>query len=207
MANLALAIADGGTRVLVVDADAAGDDVTARLLPRVPTADGFEQVLAGQRALADCVLPSPFNHAVAVLGSGPATPSRVSGMARSKAAEMLFAEARACYDVVLIDTPALEQEADATGLVHASDAAVVVVNPNELIRVHAEMAARLAAAGADVAGYIYNRAPRGPRHPRNRHPGASARPVSRPPGRLPALADTRPLAPVNGRPSSPPAQT
>ena len=86
VANLALAIAEGGTRVLVVDADAADGGLTARLLPGTPAADGFEQVLAGQQAVADCVQPSPLNGAVAVLGSGPAAPSRVTGAARSKAA-------------------------------------------------------------------------------------------------------------------------
>jgi hypothetical protein len=56
--------------VLVVDADATDDDLTARLLPGTQAADGFEQVLAGQRALADCVQPSPLNGSVAVLGPG-----------------------------------------------------------------------------------------------------------------------------------------
>ena len=79
VANLALAIAEGGTRVLVVDADAAGGGLTARLLPGTPAADGFEQVLAGQQAVADRVQPSPLNGAVAVLGSGPAAPSAGDG--------------------------------------------------------------------------------------------------------------------------------
>ena len=160
VANLALAIAEGGTSVLVVDADTAWDnDLTSRLLPAHTTASGFEQVLSGQRALADCVQPSAFNGAVAVLGSGPAAQRRVTGAARSKAASMLLAQAKASFDVVLIDSPALLQVADATELVDASDAAIIVLSPNDLIRDHIEMLDRLKLIGSNVVGYIYNRAP------------------------------------------------
>ena len=180
VANLALAIAEGGTRVLVVDADAADGDLTARLLPGTPTAGSFEQVLAGQRALADCVQPSPFNDAVAVLGSGPAAPGRVTGAARSKAAGALLAEAKASFDIVLIDSAALLQVADATQLVEASDAAITILSPNELLRDHLEMVDRLKLIGSDVVGYIYNRAPMPPHLARYRRNGSSARPTAPP---------------------------
>jgi Mrp family chromosome partitioning ATPase len=159
VANLALAIAEGGTRVLVVDGDAAGGELTARLLPGTPTVDGFEQLLAGGGALADYVQPSPLNSAVAILGSGPLGPSRVTGAARSNAVRALLAEAKASFDVVLIDTPAFLQVADATELAEASDAAIIVLSPNELIRDHLEMVERLKLIGSQVVGYIYDRAP------------------------------------------------
>jgi len=151
VANLALAIAEGGTRVLVVDGGAADGDT--------PPVGGFEELLAGQRALADYVQPSPFNSAVAILGSGPPGPSRVTGAARSRAIHVLLAEAKHSFDVVLIDTPAFLQVADATELVEASDAAIIVLSPSELIRDHLEMAERLKLIGSHVVGYIYNRAP------------------------------------------------
>jgi Mrp family chromosome partitioning ATPase len=185
VANLALAIAEGGTTVLVVDADTAHGDLTARLL-RAPTiADGFEQVLTGQRALDDCVQPSAFNGAVAVLGSGPAAQRRVTGAARSKAAAVVIAQAKASFDVVLIDSPALLQVADATELIEASDAAIIVLSPNDLIRDHLEMANRLKLMGADVVGYIYNRAPMPAHRARYLRNSSSARsldpPVAPPP--------------------------
>jgi Mrp family chromosome partitioning ATPase len=158
VANVALAIAEGGTRVLAVDADAAGD-LTALLLPDSPTVDGFEQVLAGQRALVDCVQPSPWNEAVAVLGSGPTTPERVTGAAYSKAVDNLLAEAKATFDVILIDSPALLRVADAAELVDVADAAIIVVSPHELIRDHLEMATRLDLIESEAIGYIYERAP------------------------------------------------
>ena len=162
VANLAVAIAEGGTRVLVVDADG---DLTARFLPG-PAADGFEQVLAGQRVLEECVQPAPFSNAVTILGSGPATPRRVTGAARSKAASFFLAEAKARYDIVLIDSPALLRVADATGLVAASDGVITVLSPSQLIPDHREMLDRLTLIGSDIVGYIYNRAPRAPPCPR-----------------------------------------
>jgi len=190
-----------------VDTGAAGDDVTARLLPGVLAADGFEQVLAGQRGLTDCIQLSPLNDAVAVLGSGAATPSPVRGAARSKTAGLLLAEARACFDVVLIDTPAFLRVADATELVGASDAAVVVVNPDDPIRVHLELAERLKLAGPGTAGYIFNRVPRNGRRARSRRrsrgrPTGPAGPVRRAPG----LDDTRPLARMSPSPPDPSAR-
>jgi Mrp family chromosome partitioning ATPase len=159
VANLGLAIAEGGTRVLVVDADAASADLTARLLPRAKIAGGFEQVLAGERALADCIQACSSNSAVAVLPSGPPPRRRVTGAARSGAVAALFAEAKASFDVVLIDSPPMLVVADATA-VEAADGAVVVIGPNELVEDHRKMAERLNLIGTDVVGYIYNRAPR-----------------------------------------------
>ena len=178
IANLALAIAEGGTRVLAVDADAGDGDLTARLLPGIPTDDGLEQVLAGQQPLANCIQPSPLNGAVAVLGSAPAEQRRVTGAARSKAASALLTTAKQSFDVVLIDSPALLQVADATELVSASDAAIIVLSSNELVRDHLEMVDRLKLIGADVVGYIYNRAPMPPQLARYQRNGSSARPMN-----------------------------
>ena len=74
----------------------------------------------------------------------------------------MLATAKSSFDVVLIDSPALLQVADATELVDASDAAVIVLSPHELIRDHLEMVNRLKLIGSDVVGYIYNRAPMPP---------------------------------------------
>jgi Mrp family chromosome partitioning ATPase len=155
VANLALALAEGGTRVLVVDAD---NHLAARLLPGIPGEAGLEHVLTGQRALAECVEASPLNNAMAVLRSGRLTTGRVTGAARMQATAKVLAEARANHDIVLIDTPALLRVADATEIVGAADAAVIVISPEEPIRAHREMAERLRLTEAEVAGYIYLRA-------------------------------------------------
>ena len=160
--SLALAMAEGGTRLLAVDAGATagatGYSLTAQLLPRIPITGGFEQVLSGERALADCVEASPFNDAITVIGSGPVAQRRVTGAARWRAARALLAEAKTSFDIVLIDCPALLQVADAAELVNAADAAIIVVSPDEPIPDHLEMANWLRQGGPDVIGYWYNRA-------------------------------------------------
>jgi Mrp family chromosome partitioning ATPase len=166
--------------VLAIDAGAGDGDLTDRLLPGTPADDGLEQVLAGQQPLANCIQPSPLNSTVAVLGSAPAPQRRVTGAARSKAASALLAMAKQSFDVVLIDSPALLQVADATELVNASDAAIVVLSPNDLIRDHLEMLDRLKLIGSDVVGYIYNRAPMPTHLTRSRRNGSSTRPMGPP---------------------------
>lgn len=154
VANLALALAEGGTRVLVVDAD---DHLAARLLPGISGDEGFEHVLTGQRALAECKKASPLNSAVAVLRSGRLATRRMTGAAREKAAARMLEEAKASFDLVLIDTPALLHVADAAQVAQAADAAVIVASPNEPIQEHHEMAERLRLIGVEVAGYIFLR--------------------------------------------------
>jgi Mrp family chromosome partitioning ATPase len=158
VANLGFAIAESRTSVLVVDADAASADLTDWLLPDAQIAGGFEQVLAGERALTDCVRPCSFNRDLAVLPSGPSARRPVTGAARSAAVAALFAEAKARFDVVLVDSPPLLLVADAT-TVEAAAGAIVVISPNELVEDHREMAERLDLIGTEVVGYIYNRAP------------------------------------------------
>jgi len=198
VANVALAVAEGGTRVLAVDAQDADGDLTAQLLPDAPVAGGFEQVLAGQRPLGDCIQMSPLKDDVAVLGSAPA-PWRVTGAARLQAVHDLLAEAKASYDLVLIDSPALLQVASATEVVEAADAAIVVPSPHELIQDHLEMVDRLNLLGSDVIGYIYNRAPVRPHPARSPRDGSPSRPAG--PRAAPALLDALPL-PGRSRPSS-----
>ena len=139
VANLAFALAGGGTRVLVIDADPAGRGLTTRLLRGTWPDGGLEEILADGLALADCMQPSPFNAEVGVLGCGPGPPL-VTGAARAAAADALLAAAKADFDLVLIDGPALLRTAGAAELIRACDAAITVVSPDEPVRDHAEMA-------------------------------------------------------------------
>jgi Mrp family chromosome partitioning ATPase len=195
VANLALAIAEGGTRVLVVDADVGDGGLTTRLLLGTPADGGLEQVLAGQHPLANCIQPSPLNGAVAVLGSGPALQRRVTGAARAKAASALLATAKSSFDVVLIDIPGLLQVADAAELVASSDAAIIVLGPDEMIRDHVEAVDRLRLIGSDVVGYIYDGAPMPTPLARYRRNGSSPLPAdSAPPAQdFPTVSLGRPL--------------
>ena len=163
VANLALAIAESGTRVLAVDADASHGELTALLLPDSPNTDGFDQVLAGTGALTECIEHSPLHPKVAVLPSGRATAQMVTGGAYLTAVRQVLGKGKAGYEVVLIDSPALLEVAVATELVDASEAVVVVMGPHEPLRDHLDVLGRLDLIEASPVGYIYRRAPTRPR--------------------------------------------
>jgi Mrp family chromosome partitioning ATPase len=191
-ANVALAAAESGTPVLAVDADFSDGGLTDLLLPGRAPADGFAQVIAGQRPLSDCIQPSPLNRSLAVLGSGPAPMERTTGAAYSKAVNKMIDEAKTSFDLVLIDSPALLRMADATELVDNSDAAIVVLGSDEPVRDHITMVERLDLVNSEVVGYIYRWARRGPGFARDRRDQTSARIARR--TRMPSVPSSTLLA-------------
>ncbi len=160
VSNVALAVADSGARVLAVDARAGEGGLTGLLLPDDPHTDGFQQVIAGRRAMADCLRTSPLHADVAVLGTGPGTPERVTGATYLKEIEEVLAEGKAAFDVVLVDSPALLRVADATEVIDAADSVVVVLGNHEPLRDHLAMVDRLDLVESEVAGYIYVPSPK-----------------------------------------------
>jgi Mrp family chromosome partitioning ATPase/capsular polysaccharide biosynthesis protein len=162
VANVALAVAESGTPVLAVDADSSEGVLTALLLPGSPQSDGFDQVIAGRRAVRDCIETSPLNKDVALLPSGPMSAERTTGTPYAKAVEEIITEAKLSFDLVLIDSPPLLRVADATDLVDDSDATIVVLGAEESLQDHLAMVERLDQVEADVIGYVYRRANRGP---------------------------------------------
>ncbi len=155
LANLALASAESGTSVLAVDADLGSGALTDLLLADSAITDGLAQVLAGTRAVSDCTQPSPLNWNLAVLGCGEPCPTRSTGVAYRLAVEELIGKAKATFDLVLIESPALLHVADAAELVSRCDAAVVVVGADDPVRDHILTAEHLNRIGIDVLGYIY----------------------------------------------------
>ncbi|MFG1813046.1 Wzz/FepE/Etk N-terminal domain-containing protein [Kribbella sp. NPDC049174] len=163
VANVALAVAESGTPVLAVDADATKGALTGLLLPGSPPADGFEQVVAGCLPVSDCIEPSPLNADVTVLRAGPARVNRTTGQAYSEAVEKVIAEAKASFGLVLIDSPALLRVANAIELVQDADASVVVLGPGEPVQDHVTMVERLDEVDSDLVGYVYRQPDRGPK--------------------------------------------
>ncbi|MFR9805617.1 Wzz/FepE/Etk N-terminal domain-containing protein [Pseudonocardia sp. RS010] len=156
VADLALALAAGGTRVLVVDAGADGV-LTGLLLPGDDPADGWAQLVAGQGAAVDRLRPSPWNEAVTVLGAGPSTAPSITGAAYAKAAKSLLAEVAEGFDVVLVDSPPVLEVAEAGELAGACDGIVVVVGEQDLVRDHVDVVDRLHLIDPEVLGYVFHR--------------------------------------------------
>ena len=154
VANLALAVADGGSRVLAVDADARGVLATY-LLPDGRPETGFQDVLAGGSAAVDCIRPSPLAERVSVLGPGGRTGERLTGVSYTRRAKKVLTRASTTYDLVLVGPPDAMQTSVSADLLEACDAAVVLVGSHEPVEDHLELARRLELAEARVVGYVY----------------------------------------------------
>ena len=204
VANLALAIAEGGTRVLAVDANTGEGGLTGRLLPGVPVDGGLEQVLAGQGTAAALRPAQPAQRrgrrarvrsaaAAAGDGRGPLE----GGVCAAGDGEIKFRR-RADRQ------PGFAEGCRRHRAGRASDAAIIVLSSNELIRDHVEMVDRLKLIGSDVVGCIYyNGAPMPPQLARYQRNGSSAHPMD-PKVPLPTLSGGQPSNGGSGPSSEPP---
>ena len=102
-ANLAAALARGGRRVLVLDADLglANLDVVLNLVAKVTLHDVF----TGKRTLAEAIMPAPGGFSVLLAGSGMVEYSRMTPDVRDKLLGVVQQVAPR-YDHVLLDTGA-----------------------------------------------------------------------------------------------------
>ncbi|WP_168217931.1 polysaccharide biosynthesis tyrosine autokinase [Occultella kanbiaonis] len=126
--NLAIALAEAGTRVLLVDADLRRPQVAKymQLEGRV----GLTTVLIGRAQLADVVQPwGAGNLHVLPSGRVPPNPSELLG---SSAMETLMESAAQDYDVILLDAPPLLPVTDSAVLAGKAGGALVVIGSDEL---------------------------------------------------------------------------
>jgi polysaccharide biosynthesis transport protein len=122
LANLAIALASAGSRVLVIEADLRRPKL-ADLLGLDRTV-GLTSVLAGRLGPAQAV-QHWAGGGVDVLASGPLPPNP-SELLASKQMARLLSELRTEYDTVLIDTPPLLPVTDAAAVAPATDGVVLV---------------------------------------------------------------------------------
>jgi capsular exopolysaccharide synthesis family protein len=121
--NLAISFAQSGRRTLLIDADLRKPQL-ARYLDLEPAA-GLTSVLIGEAALAEVVQDwGPSGLQVLTSGPLPPNPTELLG---SGAMEKLLDEARARYDLVVIDTPPVLPVADATVTAAEVDGVLLLV--------------------------------------------------------------------------------
>lgn len=173
-ANLALALAEGGTRLLVVD---AGDGTLGDLLlDDAPRGNGVAQVISGSHDITDCIRPSARRKEVDVLGPGSPSTDSVAGDAYGRALDKALVGVESDYDLVMVDCPNIVEVATSTALVDICGAVVLVVGPDTSGRDHIAAAQRLGQFGTTTLGYVYLRSP----VPRRPVPKASTRPAAPP---------------------------
>lgn len=154
--NLAIALAQAGKRVCLVDADLRRPRVSEYL--QVNPGAGLTEVLAGQVSLNDA-LQGWGRDMFQVLPPGaiPPNPSELLG---SHQMAQVVANLKRQFDVVILDTPPLLAVSDAAVLASQADGAVIVVRYGKSSRDAVRNAvASLEQINAKVLGTVLNAIP------------------------------------------------
>ena len=152
-ANLAIAFAHQGMRVLLVDADLRRGRVHD--LFHLTRAPGLSQVIAGEVTFEAAVRPTPVN-GLFMLATGrlPDAPNEMVG---SEYLRTLLGEWSREFGVVVIDSPPVLAASDAAVLSTICDATVVVVRAGQTHAQEAQVTLRqLSMVGGNVVGAVLN---------------------------------------------------
>lgn len=153
-ANLALALAEGGQRVLLIDADLRRPSV--HRLFDLPTAPGLSNALlqdSGELPIMTTSVPG-----LSILTAGDPPPNPGEFVASPRLARLL-ARVRSDFDCVLVDTPPVSLVADAAVLAPSVDGVVLVVSAGRTKRDLARRAKeQLDKVGARLLGVVLNNA-------------------------------------------------
>ncbi|RXZ72233.1 polysaccharide biosynthesis tyrosine autokinase [Agromyces albus] len=154
--NLAIALADAGGRVLLVDADLRRPKLAEYL--GIEGAVGLSDLLIGRAELQDVVQHWGRNNLyVLPAGRVPPNPSELLG---SKAMATTIAELGRAFDVVLFDAPPLLPVTDAAVLAQAVGGTIVVVSAGRAHKGQLKGAlAALANVDAPVSGVVLTMMP------------------------------------------------
>lgn len=149
--NLALVLAEGGERVVLIEADLRRPKVSEYL--RLEPTVGLTTVLVGRVELKDALQPTSHPH-LTVLASG-AIPPNPAELLKSKAMSILLADLREQFDIVLIDSPPLLPVTDGALIAAQADGALLVVRHSKTTVDQVTAAQdRLESVGAHTAGII-----------------------------------------------------
>ncbi|MBW4616217.1 MAG: polysaccharide biosynthesis tyrosine autokinase [Desmonostoc vinosum HA7617-LM4] len=124
--HLAAVCAMFSRRTLIIDADLRCP-MQHKLFNLIPQ-PGITDILDGHLSLVEAVQITDIDH-LSVLTCG-SLHTRPSQLLESDAMKSLMAEAIAKYDLVILDTPSLNDSADATTLGRYSDGVVLVTRPS-----------------------------------------------------------------------------
>ena len=152
-ANLAVVFSQLGSRTLLIDADFRSPRQQA--IFNVSDRFGLSSVLSGRADLSAAV-PVTGLAGLAVLPSGPLPPNPLELLSRPAFAA-LIGKAQAEYDVVLIDTPAVTEYADAQSIAFRAGDALLVSRKDLTRLADTERAVRdLSDASARIVGTLMN---------------------------------------------------
>jgi receptor protein-tyrosine kinase len=155
--NLAVALAQAGRRVLLVDGDLRRPRVAGLL--DLDGAVGLTTVLVGSTTLEDAIqVHEPSGLHFLASGAKPPNPTEIL---QSRVTHDLMARLRTEYDMVIVDVPPLLPVADAAVLAAATDGAIIVVKHGKTTRDQLrEAAGRIESVGGRLFGIVINMIPR-----------------------------------------------
>lgn len=152
--QLALALAEFGKRVLLVDADMRRS--TQFEILGIPNALGLSTILTGEKAWQDLLYTHPDQPKLDILVAGP-QPINPLLLLGSPVMKLVLEEWQKAYDIVVIDTPPLTGIADTQAVAQQVDSTLLVVglgvaNFNSISRT----LETLKRAEADLLGIVVN---------------------------------------------------
>jgi receptor protein-tyrosine kinase len=156
--NLALAVAETGRRVVLVEADLRHPSLARRF--SLPEEVGLAQVLSGEADLGDVLVGAPGgdgNVSFITAGGPPTDPGQLFS---TELLAVLVDQLREKNDFVLVDMAPLLPYADATGLAARVDGVVLTVRYGRTRKERvAEAAAVLESLGARTLGVVLTMVP------------------------------------------------
>lgn len=153
--NLALALAQRGGRVLIINADLRKLGLGQML--KLPDGKGLSSLLTGAHKLADVLLQFTPLPNLWVLPAGPRPPNPAE-LLSSPPMEQLLRDLRQRFDHVVLDSPPLLMVTDATILSSYVDGVILVVESGATARGAITRAHRiLENAGAKILGAVLNK--------------------------------------------------
>lgn len=152
--NCAIALAQKGGRVLLMDADLRRPSIHKTF--GMPPKAGLSNVLTGNASLEEAVARAPLVPGLFVLPAGPLPPNPAELLASQNIREMLD-QLRSQYDHIVIDTPPTLSVTDAVVLSQKADALVLVIRAGQTTK-QALRRSRdlLLQVNARVAGVLLN---------------------------------------------------
>jgi len=151
--NLGITLAQGGHRVLVVDADLRKG--RCHKLVNLQNRRGLVDVLTGQLAVQDSIRETPVER-LFILTRGTLPPNPADLLLSQKMRETLDF-LRGSFDLVLIDSPPIIAVSDATVLAALCDGVLLVFNSHKTTTTASRKAVeRLESVSAPIMGVILN---------------------------------------------------
>jgi len=155
-ANLAVVFSQLGERTLLIDADLRNPRQHELFL--LENKVGFSTILSG-RSREEAIVRVPDLAGLCVLPAGPVPPNPLELLNRRTFDEFLI-QARATFDIVIMDTPALSSGDDAPMIAVRTGTALAVARAAQTrTAAFADMVHGLMSSGVTVVGSVFNDVP------------------------------------------------